>query len=166
MRFSPFRFPEPDILSSVRLVPLLAAALFAGCAPAPAPVEPSKPDPTSEAWYGQAADQLAALSREAETLLQSGNPDRAAAIITQAQPLMNRLLSVAHPTLAAMEAASDIDQLYGRMLLSNQNYGWARLLFQKNVARWRYWKPQTEDTVRRRKLAESGIAECDRRLAQ
>jgi hypothetical protein len=156
----------PDILSSVRLVLLLAAGLFAGCAPAPAPVEPPKPDPAAEAWYGQTADQLAALNREAETLLQNGNPDRAAAIITQAQPLMNRLLSVARPTLFAMEAASDLDQLYGRMLLANRNYGWARLLFQKNLARWKNWKPQTKDTARRRKLAELGIAECDRRLAQ
>jgi hypothetical protein len=165
-RSSPFRFPEPDILSSVRLVLFLAAAILAGCAPAPAPVEKPKPDPTTEAWYGQDADQLTALSREAETFLQKGDADRAAAIITQAQPLMNRLLSVARPTLAAMEAASDLDQLYGRMLLSNRNYGWARLLFQKNLARWKNWKPQTPDTVRRRKLAESGIAECDRRLAQ
>jgi hypothetical protein len=65
-----------------------------------------------------------------------------------------------------MEAASDLDQLYGRMLLANHHYGWARLLFQKNLARWKNWTPQTPETARRSKLAASAIAECDRRLAE
>lgn len=129
-------------------------------------MQPPKPDPTTEAWYGETADQLAVLDRQAESLLRSGKSDRAAAIITQGQPLMGRLLSAPRPTLAAMEAVSDLDDLYGRMLLANRRYGWARLLFQKNAARWSHWRPQTPDTARRRKLAESAIAECDRRLAQ
>jgi hypothetical protein len=50
------------------------------------------------------------------------------------------------------------------MLLANRHYGWARLQFQKNVARWKHWMPQTKETARRLKQAESAIAECDRRL--
>jgi hypothetical protein len=150
----------------VRLLLLLSTVLLAACAPAPAPVEPPKPDPAKAAWYGEVADQLAVLNRQAEGLLSSGKPDRAAAIITQGQPLVSRLLSAPQPTLAAMEAVSDLDDLYGGMLLANQHYGWARLLFQKNQSRWNYWRPQTPDTARRRKLAESHIAECDRLLAR
>ena len=106
------------------------------------------------------------MNAEAEALFRRGRQNESAALITQGQSLANRLLSAPRPTLAAMEAASDLDDLYGRMLLSNRNDGWARLQFQKNLVRWRAWKPQTEDTVRRRKQAESRIAECDRRLAQ
>ena len=35
------------------------------------------------------------------------------------------------------------------MLLRNRQYGWARGFFQKNVIRWKSWKPQTPDTERR-----------------
>jgi hypothetical protein len=48
------------------------------------------------------------------------------------------------------------------MLLANRHYGWARMFFQKNAARWKTWTPATDDTERRRKAAEAGIAECDR----
>lgn len=63
-----------------------------------------------------------------------------------------------------MEVASDLDELYGRMVFSNRNYGWARLLFQKNAARWKHWTPQTPDTIRRLKEAESEIEDCDKHL--
>jgi hypothetical protein len=63
-----------------------------------------------------------------------------------------------------MEAVSDLDHLYGRMLVSNGYYGSARLLFQKNVTRWKTWKPPTPDTDRRLKEAETAIAECDRHM--
>ncbi len=106
------------------------------------------------------------MAAQAEGLLRQGKADEAAAIITAGQPLVNRLLSAPWPTLAAMEAVSDLDQLYGRMLLENRNYGWARLLFQKNQVRWRNWKPQTPETARRLKLASEAIAECDRHLGQ
>jgi hypothetical protein len=86
-------------------------------------------------------------------------------LIQTGEPLATRLLSVRNPTLAAMEDASDLDDLYGRMLLSNRNYGWAMLFFQKNQARWKNWKPQTPDTAARLKEAQSQIAECDRRLS-
>jgi hypothetical protein len=106
------------------------------------------------------------MNRQAEARLREGKSDPAAALITQGQPLSLRLLAAPHPTLAAVEAASDLDQLYATMLLGNKNYGWARLAFQKNVSRWKYWKPQTPDTARRLKSAQDGIAECDRRLGQ
>lgn len=148
----------------MRFTALLAALLLAGCAPAP--VEPPRQVVAEEAWYEEAVQQLNLLNREAEGLLRSGKADQAAALITKGQPMMTRLLSVRRPTLAALEAASDLDELYGRMLLSNRHYGWARLLFQKNLARWTNWQPQTAETARRRKLAESDIAECDRRIIE
>ncbi len=144
-----------------------AAILLAGCAPPPAPVaQQAKPDPTTEAWYAQTVQQLASMNLQAAKLLESGKADEAAAIITSGQPMAARILAPARPTLAAMEAASDLDQLYGRMLLANRHYGWARLTFQKNLIRWKTWKPQTPDTLRRLKLAQSAIAECDRQLGQ
>jgi hypothetical protein len=150
----------------VRLLLIIAAALLTGCASAPAPVAASKADSAEEAWYGQAVEQLTTLHRDAESLFKRGQSDEAAAKITQAQPLMNRVLAVRQPTVAAMEAASDLDDLYGRMLLSNRHYGSARLLFQKNRARWRNWQPQTEETARRLKQADAAIAECDRHMAE
>jgi len=154
----------------VRLLTVAAAALLAACAPAPRPVErptaESTPDPTTEDWYGRAVEQLASMNRQAEGLLRSGKADRAAALITKSQDLLNRLLSVPRPTLEAMEAVSDSDDLYGRMLLANRHFGWARLAFQKNVTRWKAWKPQTAETARRLKLAVAALAECDRHLEQ
>jgi hypothetical protein len=61
-------------------------------------------------------------------------------------------------------AVSDLDRLYGRMLLANRNVGWARLTFQKNLARWRNWRPETADSARRLQQAKDDIAECDKRL--
>jgi hypothetical protein len=144
-----------------------AALLFlAGCAAPPPRPEPPKADPTQDAGYADAAGQLAAMSREAEDLLKRGRTQDAAALITKGLPLQARLLAAPQPTLAAMEAVSDLDDLYARMLLSNHRDGWARMLFQKNLARWKHWKPQAGDTMRRLRQAEAGIAECDRRLEQ
>lgn len=123
-------------------------------------------DPTTDKGYAQTLVELTAMNRQAERAFRAGKPDDAAALIVKGQPLANRLLSVARPELAAVEAASDLDQLYGQMLLSNRNYGWARLEFQKNRARWKSWQPQTEETARRLKLAEDAIAECDRRMTE
>lgn len=152
---------------SVRLLPLAAlATILAGCAPRPAPVEKPKPDITAEAWYGETAGQLAAMNRDAEALFQAGKFDEAAAVITKAQPLESRLLEAAHPTLPAMTAASGLDDLYGRMLLRNGRYGFARGVFQKNVIRWKTWKPRTLETERQLKLALAAVAECDRHLSE
>jgi hypothetical protein len=152
----------------VRLLMLGAAVLLIACAPAPEPAprpEP-KPDPTAESWYDPAVEQLTAIDREAEGLLKRGKSDEAAAMITRGQAILDRLLAVPRPTLAAMEAASDLDDLYGRMLMNNRHYGWARLVFQKNLTRWKSWKPQTPETARRMQVATSAMAECDRHLSE
>ena len=150
----------------MRLVIIVTATILASCAPAPPPVAEAKPDPVTEAWYGQTIGELTALTHEAERLFRGGKTDESSALITKGETLVSRLLSAPRPTLAAMVAASDLDDLYGRMLLANRNDGWARLQFQKNLMRWRNWKPETEDTARRLKQAQSAIQECDRRLAQ
>ena len=136
--------------------------LLSGCGTTPTLQEPVKLDITQEPWYGPTVDQVKNINKEAEALVKTGKADEAAARITEGQPLVGRLLAAPQPTLAAMEAASDLDHLYATMLLSNRHYGWARLFFQKNQTRWSSWKPQTQDTERRRKQAELGIVECDR----
>jgi crotonobetainyl-CoA:carnitine CoA-transferase CaiB-like acyl-CoA transferase len=147
----------------VRPLAILVVALLTACESAPPP--PPR-DATKEAWYSPTVQELTALNREAEAAFASNKPDQAAALIEKGQPLMARVLTVAQPTLDATIAASDLDQLYGRMLLSNRHYGWARLQFQKNLARWKHWQPRTADTARRQQQAEDAIAECDRHIAE
>ena len=55
--------------------------------------------------------------------------------IGKAQPIPARVLAVPCPPLAGMEAAADLDDLYGRMLPRDRHSGWARLFFQKNASR-------------------------------
>jgi hypothetical protein len=149
----------------IRALPILpfAALLLAGCGPS-APAESPRVDPTTESWYPETAERLAEMDRAAEQLFQNGQVQEAAAIVTSGQSLQTRLLAAPLPTLAAMEAIADLDQVYGRMLIYNGYYGSARLLFQKNVTRWKNWKPPTPDTERRLKDANSAIAECDRHM--
>jgi hypothetical protein len=111
-------------------------------------------------------DQVNDLNRDANSSFADGKSDKAAALIAKAQPLVSRLLNVPHPSLGAAEAASDLDDLYGRMLLSNRHYAWAITLFEKNRARWKNWSPQTPETARRLKQAETEIAECDRHMGE
>jgi hypothetical protein len=146
----------------MRVLVILAAALLAGCEQAPAPPR----DATKEPWYREIVEQLTAMNREADSAFAGGNSDQAAKLIEKGQPLVARLLAVPNPTLEAAIAASDLDDLYGRMLLSNRHYGWARLLFQKNLSRWKHWQPQTPETARLLKQAESAIAECDRHILE
>jgi hypothetical protein len=153
-------------LELVRALIVLAAVLLTCCGPAPKPVAQAEKDPTSEEWYLKAVGALQDLNRDAEKLYQAGKFDEAGALVTNGQQAEQLVLSVSRPSLAALQAASDLDQLYGRMLLRNRHYGWARLLFQKNLSRWKKWSPVTEDSARRLKLAEDGIAECDRGLAK
>lgn len=149
-----------------RVLLITVAVLLSACGPVPPPAETAKRDATEEKWYPETVRQLAALNQQAERAFQAGKFDEASALIVKGEPLENRLVAVSRPTLEAVEAASDLDQLYGRMLLMNRNYGWARLEFQKNRARWKTWQPQTAETARRLKLAEDAIAECDRRMAE
>src|SRR5947209_7250784 len=115
----------------------MAVTIFAACAPAPPPmVEKPKPDPVTEEWYGRTVDELAGLNREAEKLLRAGKRDDAGSVVAKGQDLEKRLLAAPRPSLAAMEASSDLDDLYGRILIANNNVGWARLVYQKNLVRW------------------------------
>jgi hypothetical protein len=143
---------------------ILAAGLLTGCGPAAAPAESSKADPATEPWYAETTERLTKMDRAAEQLLQAGRSQEAAAIVTSGQSLETRLLTAPRPTLAAMEAVADLDQIYGQMLISNGYYGSARLLFQKNITRWKTWKPPTPETERRLQQAQSAIAECDRHM--
>ena len=150
------------ILRTVRLAIILVMVFLAGCSQeTPPPL-----DATKEAGYRDAVEQLAALVRQADAAFANHKPDDAAALIKRAELLAKRVISVPHPTVEAAQAASDLDDLYGRMLLSNRHYGYARLLFQKNLARWKYWQPPTPDSARRLKQAQDAIAECDRHIAE
>lgn len=143
---------------------LLGAALLAACGPS-APAAKAPPvDPTTEAWYGEGTTRLANLDRAAEQNFQAGRSQEAAAIVSSAQSLQARLLAAPRPTLQAMEAIADLDRIYGRMLVSNGYFGEARLLFQKNVTRWKTWKPQTPETERRFAEANADIAVCDQHM--
>jgi hypothetical protein len=142
---------------------LLAACLLLACGPAPK-IEPA-PAATPETVAPADIERLSGLNRQAREAFQKGKGDAAAALIEQAEPIAKRILSVPEPGLAATEAASDLDQLYGDMLLSNNNVGWARMLYQKNLARWKYWKPPTPESAARLKQAQDSIAACDRRIA-
>jgi len=145
----------------VRLLAVVCLTLaLVSCGGGPAATR----DPAQEPWYRETTNQLTAADRQAEAAYKDGKPDDASAIIEKSEPLATKLLSVTKPTLEAVEAASDLDDLYGRMLLSNRHYGWARLLFQKNLNRWKHWQPQSDETARRYKLATSEIAECDKHI--
>ncbi|MEO8371537.1 MAG: hypothetical protein ABI806_20280 [Candidatus Solibacter sp.] len=147
---------------------MVLAMFMVSCAAPPPPPPPQKTavDPATESWYAPAITELAGLNREAESLLQGGKPDDAARRITKGQALSTRLLAAARPPLEAMEAAADNENLYAGMLLANKNFGWARLSYQKNASRWKNWRPQTEETARRLKQAQDGIAEVDKRMTQ
>lgn len=121
---------------------------------------------TKEPWYAPATAELAALDRKAEAAFHAGNQDQAAALIKQGEAIETRLLSARDPTLEAVQAVSDLDQLYGDMLETNHNCGWAEMFFQKNIVRWKHWTPQTPDSDKRLKLAQKGVEECDKRLLQ
>jgi len=146
----------------MRLLLVLAMAFLASCEQTPAPPR----DATKEPWYRETVEQLTAMNRDADSAFAAGKSDQAAALIEKGQPLVARLLAVSNPTFEAAVAASDQDDLYGRMLLSNRHYGWARLLFQKNLSRWKHWQPRTPETARLLKQAESAIAECDRHILE
>jgi len=146
----------------MRLFAVAAAIVLTACSPAPPPVH----DVTKEPWYAPMVDELADMNRQAQAAFERGDSNKASALILKGEPLVSRLMTASHPTLGATEAASDLDELYGRMLLSNRHFGWARLQFQKDYARWRHWQPQTPDTVRRLKQAGDAMDECDRHLPE
>lgn len=144
----------------MRALLIILAAILAGCGAT------SSRDTASEPWYVQTVAQVTQLNRDAEAAFKAGKGDQAAALIQKAQPLIASLLTTPHPSLEAAQAAGDLDDLYGRMLLSNRHYGWARLQFQKNLSRWKHWTPQTPETERRYKQALDEIAECDKHIEE
>ena len=141
-----------------------AALLLAGCGPAPRQSQAPQADPTADPAYVEATQHLANLDRAAAQYFQAGNSQEADAIVTSALPIQKRLLAAPRPTLAAMEAVADLDRIYGKILISNGYYADARMLFQKNITRWKTWKPQTPDTERRLEEATADIAECDKHM--
>jgi hypothetical protein len=150
-----------------RAIPLLAAAavLLAGCGPAPTTAQKAPhADPTTEGWYAPDTLRLANMDRTASQLFAAGRKDEAAAIVQNALSIQTRLLAAPRPTLEAMEAIGDLDHIYGHLLVSNGYFGEARMLFQKNVTRWKTWKTPTPETEQRLKEANGDIAECDRHM--
>jgi hypothetical protein len=149
-----------------RLVVSSVFVLLVGCGSTPSVVAIAHADESKSVAYREAVAQLAAMNREAEADYKSGKADLAAKIMEQEKPLVSRVLSPPLPSLEAVEAASDLDNLYGTMLLHNKHYGWARVMFQGNLARWKHWRPITEESKRRLKEAEAAIAECDKGILQ
>lgn len=143
---------------------VIAAVLLAGCGPSATQSQVPKVDPTTDPAYTEATQHLANLDRAAAQYFQAGNSQEADAIVTSALPIQTRLLAAPHPTLEAMEAVADLDRVYGKILISNGYYADARMLFQKNITRWKTWKPQTPETERRLKEATADIAECDKHM--
>lgn len=122
-------------------------------------------DPTRQPDYLAAIDRLAALNTEARVHFAAGRRSEAAALVTKGQPIAKDLLAVSRLSLAAMEVVADRDQLYADLLFANQHFAHARQMHQRNVARWKHWMPQTDNTRQRLEEAESAIAGCDRALA-
>lgn len=150
------------MLKLLRFV-IFFTVLLASCGPSATPVSA---DATREPWYAETTQQLAAIDRQADAAFQNGKSDQAAALIEKGEPLQKKLVSVAHPTLEAAEAASDLDDLYGRMLLKNHHYGWARLMFQKNLSRWKHWSPESAESKQRYQQAVAEIDQCDREMTK
>ena len=146
---------------------VILALLFTACSPqASMPERPEEPVGTESPAYALTIQQLNDLNGKASDLLRRGDSTQAAALVKDGQPLARELLRARKPTLAAMQAVSDHDHLYGTLLLGNRHYIWARQFFQTNVTRWKNWQPATEDTVRRLGEAKAAVARCDQLLKE
>jgi hypothetical protein len=150
-------------MNRAHTVLLSAALLLAGCGPS-TPTAEIKVDPATEGWYGETTARLTKINHDAAFLIQNKRTDDAAALINAGVPMQARLLTAPRPTLEAMEAVADLDDLYGRMLVADGKWGSARMLFQKNVTRWKSWKQKTPETEERLKQANDAIAECDKHM--
>ncbi len=149
-------------------LPAIAAALLllvlSACTKRDNPALVPPADPMQQESYREALSQLRNWNAEAAAHWQKGEKDLAAAALKQAQPLAKELLDSRRPPREAFESVSDFDQLYAAVLLSKGHTAWARQIYMTNAVRWRNWKPETEDTRRRREEAEKGVAEADRKL--
>jgi hypothetical protein len=135
-------------------------AILSGCGAEPPAAAPPQQDETTLPWYTETVARVTAATKQATDAFEHGKPDDASSLILQAEPQVSQLLAVLHPTLEATIAAADLDALYARMLFSSRHYEWAQFLYQKNVARWKYWKPLTPDTERRMKEAQAQVEAC------
>jgi hypothetical protein len=111
------------LLACAAFIAVASLLLLAACAASPQAGQ-AKADPTTEALYTSTVAQLTAMNRQAEGFFKEKNSEAAAALVTRGQPLQARLLAAPRPTLAAMEAISDLDDLYARMLLATNREGW------------------------------------------
>lgn len=149
----------------MRLLPALLALLLVGCSQ-PAPRSQPQANGAKPSGYDDAVARLASMNKDANALNDQDRQDAAAKVIADAELIANQIQSVPEPDLPALEALTDLDDLYGRMLLKNRHYGEARLLFQKNLARWKFSKVSPEESARRLKQANDEIAECDKHILQ
>lgn len=158
--------PRPVVCQKAQVLAVAAILLFGLCACTPSDVPDLAPpaDPMQKASYREALDQLRHWNAEALAHWQKGETALAAAALKQAQPLSKELLDARRPPREVYEAVSDFDQLYATVLLSKGHTVWARQIFMTNAARWRNWKPETEDTRRRRREAEQGASEADKKM--
>ncbi|MCW5965289.1 MAG: hypothetical protein KIT83_14740 [Bryobacterales bacterium] len=122
-------------------------------------------DPTRQPEYLDAINRLTALNSQAEEHFTAGRRQEAAALVAEGGDLAKKLLAVSRPNLPAMEAVSDREELYAELLFANRHYAHARQMNQRNLARWKLWLPQTDETRRRYSQAASAIARCDEALA-
>jgi hypothetical protein len=160
------RKATPTFEAAPMLMALVAAIgflVYAGCDTTPKLPKP-RAAALSPTWYEDAVKELTDTARAAQASFSAGKGDEASALVQKGEKLATKVMSVPRPTLAATEAASDIDHLYGQMLASNHKYGWARLQFQKNLSRWKYWKPATDESARRLRQAQAAIADCDKHI--
>jgi hypothetical protein len=141
------------------LIPF-ALSLVACGPPEPKP----KADPLKSVSYTKALEKLQELNKGAREDLAAERSKDAADKVNEGQPAAAKLLSVSEPPLEAMLAVSDRDQLYAEMLMANRHWGFARQMMATEATRWKNWKPETDETRRRLKIAQDRIAECDKNL--
>jgi hypothetical protein len=150
--------------SAVAAVTLAFALLCSACSAQPEARKPPLRNPSSEAWYQTATIELTKLAAEAKQDFKRGKLEAASSLIERGETVSARLMAVPRPSLTAMQAASDLDELYGQMLFRNRHYGWARLQFQKNLARWKHFQPTDAGSARLMAVAQSEIEQCDRAM--
>ncbi|MEO8659944.1 MAG: hypothetical protein ABI693_15850 [Bryobacteraceae bacterium] len=147
----------------IRFLCVMVLALLTACSE-PKTGSAPKADVTTEGWYAETVTRLQEGNRQAEEALRRGDRDGAGKLIVENEKAGQRLLEAPHPTLAATLAVSDTDNLHARMLLTNKHYGWARLILQKDAARWQHWTPSSEESQRRLAAAQKGMAEVDGKM--
>jgi hypothetical protein len=141
---------------------LLLTLIFAGCgkmAPPRAVTEAEAGD-----TYRKALSDLQRLNAEAAEFRKAKNLNAASDRITEGIVPAKILLAVREPSLAALEAVSDHDQMWAEMLMENRHFGHARQMWATEVARWKNYPNPAPSIQARLARAQKGIADCDRQL--